>query len=281
MNDQKNRIDQAFGNTPEGFSRRMQSTLAQCQPVRRAAQRKPMRVLAFAAALVLLCGTAAAVLASHGMLWWMDNRWQYIQQYNPDLYAQIRRSLQQDIQQLDLDGDGMLTVTVQDAAWLQDQAFIAIQAVCDQGKYEMHPYYNFDVDGGLSDNPLANEESDHYLHWLWTEKGFGLPKDVMLDSTKQLLVFYGDQVFVGSPDGPELLGAYDVLRADDGNTVLFALEYDRKSFESKEVITAIEQYTDKDGYLTLCYPYEARLFANDTFGPAITQGCVNFKIKVQ
>lgn len=167
----QNDIDRAFGDTPDSFSRRMERTLNQCANDRRAPRRLTMRTLILAAALVLFCGAAVAMVSAHGLDWWMNNRWLYIQEFNPDLYARIKTSMQKQIDQTDDHPRNNVTVRVQDAAWLSDQAFFAIQAVCDNPDYEMHPEFNFDVDGGLSDDPNANEEDNHYRHWLWTEKG--------------------------------------------------------------------------------------------------------------
>ena len=279
MNNQSN-IDRALGDTPASFSACMQSTLNHCVEARRAPRKPAVRVFALAAALVLFCGAAVAMVSAHGLDWWMNNRWLYIQEFNPDLYAQIKSSLQKEITQTDEQTGDNLTVRVQDAAWLPDQAFFAIQAECDLSDYEMHPEFNFDVDGGLSDDPNANEEDNHYMHWLWTDKGFGLPEDVMDDPAKKLLVYYGTDVYIGTPDGECLMGACDVIKAE-GGSVLVALDFDRSQFETDEVRAAIERYTDAKGYLTLCYPYETRPFADNEFGDVMDQGCITFQVKIR
>ena len=177
-------------------------------------------------------------------------------------------------------GDKPAAVRVQDAAWLADQAFFAIQAVCDNPDYEMHPEFNFDVDGGLSDDPNANEEGNHYRHWLWTEKGFGLPEDVMDNPDKKLLVYYGTEVHIGTPQGEVLMGASDAMKVE-GNSVLIGLTFERAAYETGPVKAAILRCTDAKGYLTLCYPYETRLFANNEFGGIVDHGCVTFKVKIR
>ena len=162
MNLNQSNIDRALGDTPASFSACMQSTLNHCVEARRAPRRLTARTLILAAALVLFCGAAVAMVSAHGLDWWMNNRWLYIQEFNPDLYARIKTSMQKQIEQSDDQPKNNVTVRVQDAAWLADQAFFAIQAVCDNPDYEMHPEFNFDVDGGLSDDPNANEEDNHY-----------------------------------------------------------------------------------------------------------------------
>ncbi len=275
----KNDIDRAIGETPEAFSACLHCTLNRCTQEAPARKKFGARLAVLTFALLLACGAAVAVVSAYGMDWWIDNRWAYIQEYNPSLYSQIKTSLQKNITQTDAQKNNNVTVRIQDAAWLSDRAFIAVQAVCDNSAYEMHPEYNFDVDGGLSDEPNANVEGAHYQHWLWTDKGFGLPEDVMTNPDKKLLVYYGTDIHIGKADGETLIAGYDMIKIED-NTVLFALEYDRSTCETDAVKAAIIQYTDADGYLTLCYPYETRLFVNGDFGDVVDYGCVTFRIKI-
>ena len=102
----------------------------------------------------------------------------------------------------------------------------------------------------------------------------------MADPAKKLLVYYGTDVHIGTPDGECLMGAYDVIKAE-GGSVLVAMEFDRSQFETDEIQAAIARYTDAKGYLTLCYPYETRLFANNEFGGVVDHGCVTFKVKIR
>ena len=139
MNLNQSNIDRALGDTPASFLACMQSTLNHCVETRRAPRRLTARTLILAAALVLFCGAAVAMVSAHGLDWWMNNRWLYIQEFNPDLYARIKTSMQKQIEQTDDQPKNNVTVRVQDAAWLADQAFFAIQAVCDNPDYEMHP----------------------------------------------------------------------------------------------------------------------------------------------
>ena len=280
MNLNQSNIDRALGDTPASFSACMQSTLNHCVEARRAPRKLTARTLILAAALVLFCGAAVAMVSAHGLDWWMNNRWLYIQEFNPDLYARIKTSMQKQIEQTDDQPKNNVTVRVQDAAWLADQAFFAIQAVCDNPDYEMHPEFNFDVDGGLSDDPNANEEDNHYMHRLWTDKGFGLPEDVMDNPDKKLLVYYGTEVHIGTPQGEVLMGASDAMKVE-GNSVLIGLTFERAAYETGPVKAAILRCTDAKGYLTLCYPFETRLFANNEFGGVVDHGCVTFKVKIR
>ena len=280
MNLNQSNIDRALGDTPASFSACMQSTLNHCVEARRAPRKLTARTLILAAALVLFCGAAVAMVSAHGLDWWMNNRWLYIQEFNPDLYARIKTSMQKQIEQTDDQPKNNVTVRVQDAAWLADQAFFAIQAVCDNPDYEMHPEFNFDVDGGLSDDPNTNEEDNHYMHWLWTDKGFGLPEDVMDNPDKKLLVYYGTEVHIGTPQGEVLMGASDAMKVE-GNSVLIGLTFERAAYETGPVKAAILRCTDAKGYLTLCYPFETRLFANNEFGGVVDHGCVTFKVKIR
>ena len=118
------------------------------------------------------------------------------------------------------------------------------------------------------------------MHWLWTDKGFGLPEDVMDNPDKKLLVYYGTEVHIGTPQGEVLMGASDAMKVE-GNSVLIGLTFERAAYETGPVKAAILRCTDAKGYLTLCYPFETRLFANNEFGGVVDHGCVTFKVKIR
>ena len=85
MNLNQSNIDRALGDTPASFLACMQSTLNHCVETRRAPRRLTARTLILAAALVLFCGAAVAMVSAPGLDWWMNNRWLYLQVFNPDL----------------------------------------------------------------------------------------------------------------------------------------------------------------------------------------------------
>ena len=91
MNLNQSNIDRALGDTPASFSACMQSTLNHCVETRRAPRRLTARTLILAAALVLFCGAAVAMVSAHGLDWWMNNRWLYMceEKGNKVLYFQF------------------------------------------------------------------------------------------------------------------------------------------------------------------------------------------------
>ena len=77
-----------------------------------------------------------------------------------------------------------------------------------------------------------------------------------------------------------LMGASDAMKVE-GNSVLIGLTFERAAYETGPVKAAILRCTDAKGYLTLCYPFETRLFANNEFGGVVDHGCVTFKVKIR
>ena len=272
-----NKLDREFGETPQGFHDAMQWTLAQCveTPPRRRMLRVSLRGAILVCLLLLLSGAAlAVVLPRGGMDWWLGGRWGFVQHYEPEVYQKALENRQMEIDQYVVAGS-LVEVCVQEAAWLEDRVYIAISAQCTDDRYEMHPDANMDVDGGLGD--------EHMAHYLWTEKGFDVPEKVMDDPTKQLLLFSDPKLRVGRMDGMELLGAWDVVRGEDG-TIYLMQEFtlDGEGAAWKEAIeNAVTIYTDADGYLPLYMPFYTRAFANDAYGDYVDVGVLAFKVKVR
>ncbi|MBS7301160.1 MAG: hypothetical protein KIG71_09095 [Eubacteriales bacterium] len=93
-------------------------------------------------------------------------------------------------------------------------------------------------------------------------------------------MYYGTEVHIGTPQGEVLMGASDAMKVE-GNSVLIGLTFERAAYETGPVKAAILRCTDAKGYLTLCYPFETRLFANNEFGGVVDHGCVTFKVKIR
>jgi hypothetical protein len=203
---------------------------------------------ALIAALVtaLLLGTAYAVATTYGLQFWNVERI-----YMPDQEAAKKMI---DAEQTAIQGEctnKLVNVTVGQAAWLSEDRFqVTLTAeLRDKSRYELHPLQSLDTDGACisTSEPLPSSENgepveERYESFLWTDKGFGLPRDMMDDPTKQLVLFsegapYSDgTVTIGTADGTALsdYSMYD-LRSADGN-VQMMLEFDLSDMDPEKVV---------------------------------------------
>ncbi len=266
----KEKMDSAFGPTPASFGQAMQRALSQCTvQKKKTARHAPMKAVLIAAALVLACGAALAAVNSYGIDWWFTARWGYMQQLHPEIYKQALNHLQTDIPQECVPQIEGLRVNIAEAACLASEGltYVVIEVENLRPEYELHSSWNMDVDGALGE--------EHDVHWLWTEKGCGVPEEVMDDPEKTLLLYEGTDLYLAGEDddlrqhGGELgfASASDVVRSQDGKTVM-ALECNQE----------LLQYADENGLLHLKLPFSTCTFANDEYGPVVDEGVVEFTI---
>lgn len=230
-------IIKAVGPTPDIFRQRVASTLQGLKEEQKVKKPTLRTALIAAVILALLLGTAYAVVTGYGLQFWNVER-----VYKPNT-EQTDKLLK--AEQTAISGEctnKLVNVTAGQAAWLSDERFqITLTArLLDESKYELHPEQSLDTDGACipTSEPLPVSENgepveERYESFLWTQKGFGLPKDVMDDPSKQLVLFgegdmtSGTVITIGTPDGIPLdcAASMDDLRSPDG-AVQMMLEFD-------------------------------------------------------
>lgn len=315
-------LDQALGSTPPEFSRRIRQTLHTLEeesPVK-----KPVsHILLVAIITVLLVGAACALVITYGQDWYYNNRFTAYQENEPEKHQAIVDSLTTDIPQQS-NAHPWITTTVQDVAWIPQQEMatlsIASRAV-DANQDELHSTFNMDVDGSYTTEPDPDDEESRTVHYLWTEKGFGLPETGMDDSGHRLLLLTDNaDIYIGEQGDAVLpLRSFDTFRSEDG-TVVSVFEFDLSMLDAaaikaryadqtydsdygiseeewqqqiqedmqyllnnaEKTNAAMAANTDENGMLTLRYEYEVTPFANDTFmTDEAVSGQTVFQIKVK
>lgn len=304
----RNDLDHAFDATPQVFAERVDQTL------RNLKEEEPMRKFTLRAALLaalillLLCGIAYAVVSMQGQAWYYENRFYAFREYEPEKYQAIMDNLQTEIPQtLTPDAEGLVRMNVQDCAWVPEHGLFTLSFAAfanDPERYELYSTYMMDVDGGLVDELLpgeTEEEGSHTEHWLWTEKGYGLPEDVMEDPSKQLLlvdandwdIYIGESdtklpamsadAFIGEEGGAIWVWEFDLNRLDAqalSETYMDADVLAQMLEEAEAISAAIAENTDAGGMLSLRIPYRVFRFTDGNFGEP-TPGEVRFEVKTR
>lgn len=310
-------LNSAFKPTPQVFHQRVEQTL--CQLKEEPVKRFTLRTAALTAALVLLLAGIAYAAVQLGQEWYYDTRYTNFKEHKPELHQAIMENLQTDIpQQVSGEAAQLVQVTVQDVAWADEKDVMTLSILAEPktpNDMELHSAWSMDVDGALVGEIDPDDEESRLFHWLWTEKGFGLPEEVMLNPEKQLLLLELDyRTFIGGTEaempshggdsftteaGPVMMvQQYDLSQlVPEGIDAMFAdatapegydeAEYLKTIEETKQTLkdqgkaaaAAILESTDEDGYLTLRQPFQVMTFANNTYGEPV-QGEITFKVKV-
>ena len=311
-------LDRTFPQTPKVFSERIDQTL------RKIKEGKPMkkftaRTVLIAAVITLAVGGIAYAVITLGQEWYYNTRFTAYQQHEPDKHQAIMENMQTDIPQESTGAAaGLVDIKVQDASWAQVKQVFTLSltaGIKDSGKYELHALWEMDGDGYFDPLLVPGDSESRNVHWLWTSKGHGLPKDVMIDPGKQLLLIdLMRDLYIG--ETPTVLPGYsaDVFTTEEG-PVMAVHEYDlkladkaevEKLFQNNEipegideaqfiqdnqqqkerlmlqadaVKQAIEDNTDGEGYLSLRLPYSVIPLINNEFGEGV-EGVAYFKINI-
>ncbi len=311
-------LDKAFPQTPIEFTRRIDQTLRTIKeepPVKKFTTRT---ILIAAAITLTLAGIAYAVL-TYGQEWYYNTRFTAYQQHEPEKHQAIMENMQTDIpQESSGSAAGLVDIRVQDASWAQEKqvfTFSITAEMKDGGQNELHSLWDLDVDGSYDPILIEGDEESRNVHWLWTSKGYGLPKDMMNDPVKRLmLIDLMGELYIG--DTLTALPRYssDVFKEEDG-PVMAVHEYDLKLMDSAEIEKlfldnrkpegmdeaqyrmdnqqqkerlllqaeaakqAIKDNTDGEGYLSLRLPYSVMPFINNEFGEAV-EGAAHFRVYI-
>ena len=312
-------LDKAFPQTPIEFTRRIDQTLRTIKeepPVKKFTART---VLIAAVITIALSGIAFALI-NFGQEWYYNTRFTAYQQNEPDKHQAIMKNMQTDIPQ---ESNGvaarLVEINIQDASWSGEKQVFTLSLTAsakDTGKYELHSLSEMDGDGLYAANIDAGDPDSRNVHWLGTSKGFGLPKDVLTDSGKQLLLIDLEKdLYIGETQS--MLPGYmtDVFTTEEG-PVMAVHEYDLKLADTAEVEKmfrdieipegmdearfildnqqqkerlmlqaeaakqAIEDNTDGEGYLSLRLPYSVIQFSNNEFGETM-EGAAHFRVYIE
>ncbi len=218
-------FDRSFGDTPRVFTSRIDDTLLKLKedvPMKRFTIRTAILV---ALILLLLCGIAYAIVVFQGQEWYYNNRFSAYQEHEPIKHQAIMENLQTDVpQEKSQDTEGLVTMTMQDYSWVKGELFTLSMAARpnDPKEYELHPMMALDTDGLYGGaEPDPDDPESRTEHWLWTEKGFGLPENVMIDSSKKLLLLDFDTsgVLIGDTDVQLPMSSSDTFVGEDGASI--------------------------------------------------------------
>lgn len=310
-------LDRAFPGTPLVFSDRVEQTLHALkeEPMKRFT----LRTAALTAAILLALAGIAYAAIHYGQEWYYDTRYTAYEEHKPEKYKAVMDNLQTGIPQ-EVTGPAAEWVDfhVLDAAWAPDQHVMTISmlaTVKDDKTYEMHTIQEMDTDGATVGRIDPDDEESRMDHWLWTYKGFGLPKDVMIDPQKQLLIIdVWSNILIGDTDVPlphstsdyfttqegpvyanfemdllrltpqEALAGMKFMEVQDGeDPVAHAAMIEKTKkyiIDSGEAsAAAIAANTDENGLLSLRFPFSVQTFQDNAYGEPVP-GELRFKVKL-
>ena len=311
-------LERAFPQTPTGFHQSVEQTLLNLkeEPMKKSA----LRVVMLAALITtLLAGIAYAVI-QYGQEWSFDTRFTNFQNHKPEEYRAIVDGLQKDLPyQVTGPATELVELQVLDAAWAPKKSIATLSLLAfarDEGGYELHDLQEMDTDGALVGRIDPDDEESRMDHWLWTTKGFGLPKDTMIHPEKQLLLINNwGEIFIGESDTALPMGSSDSFTTSDGpvmSVYMFDLDlldsaaidamidlenvpegYDKTEYNNMQKETlrwlkergakaaqAIIENTDDEGFLSLRYLFSVQTFQDNSFGEEIP-GEIRFKVKIR
>lgn len=293
----EDKLDRAFGPTPEAFTNRIDQTLRALEEEKEVKHFMVRTPILVALLLALLCGIAYAVV-TQGQEWYYNNRFTAYQEYDPDLHQAIMEHLQTAPEQ-EQQEDPLVEVVVQDVSWVPEKQRITLSLAArprNGAEIELHPKCNLDADGSYVGpeymEKYSDDEEARAEHWLWTEDGFGPVQEMMRDPSKELYLFELADLRIGSEGGERLLGSgtsWDSFVGED-YAVINVMECQlpwmataRNESESQKQ-SAFEQNLDQQGYLTLSVGYVVTRYVDNDDMALYTGGeerWVSFRIKVQ
>ena len=310
-------LDRAFPGTPQVFSDRVEQTLHALkeEPMKRFT----LRTAALTVAILLALAGIAYAAIQFGQEWYYDTRFTAYQEHEPEKHKAIIDNLQTDLPQ-EVTGPAAewVDLRIQDLSWAADQSVVTLSMVAtvrDEKAYELHSRWEMDTDGALVGRIDPEDEESRMDHWLWTYKGFGLPKDVMIDPAKQLLLIeLSEELFIGDTAAVLPGYSYDVFTTQEG-PVMSVVEYNLDLLDAQKIrgqyqpsivpegmteaehlayidqatqplLTnakaaneAIAANTDENGLLSLRFPFSVQTFQDNAYGEPVP-GELRFKVKL-
>lgn len=261
-------LDRAFPETPQAFSERIDQTLRQIK------EEKPMkkitlRAVLAAALITLLIGGIAYAAISLGQEWYFNNRFTAYQEHEPEKHRAIMDNLTKDILQENRgEAAELVSLKVQDASWSKEQKVLTVSysaQVKDPAKDEMYALWELDQDGLWGSEETEEDDPESRTeHWLFAPHAQGIPRDVMKDPAKRLLLMdYEGEVYIGDSGVMMPMWMSDILSREEG-PVICLQEFDLKQLEDAEIRKNYEnrstpQGWDKADYEKYLRDEEARL----------------------
>ncbi len=260
-------LDRAFPETPQAFSERIDQTLRQIK------EEKPMkkitlRAVLAAALITLLIGGIAYAAISLGQEWYFNNRFTAYQEHEPEKHRAIMDNLTKDILQENRgEAAELVSLKVQDASWSKEQKVLTVSysaQVKDPAKDEMYALWELDQDGSWALQLDPDDPDSRTEHWLFAPHAQGIPRDVMKDPAKRLLLMdYAGDVYIGDSGVMMPMWMSDILSREEG-PVICLQEFDLKQLEDAEIRKNYEnratpQGWDKADYEKYLRDEEARL----------------------
>ena len=294
-----NDLDKAFKPTPDIFKKTLNNTLNNLE------EEVPMKKFTIKTVLIAALITALTIgavyaIVNYGQQWYYENRFSGFKDNCPEVYKDIIESLKSDVKQNNVgEASQMLDIKVQDYAWADNSNIFTLSfaaTALDKSKHELHSTMEIDVDG-----------EDREERWLWTNKGFGLPKDVMADPSKDLILLdvfnQNDKILIGDSEANFPLSSYDIFTNDEG-TVLIYVDIDLNMLNKDEILkafddpikcadsvkymeniadeanNALNKYTNEQGMVKLRLPYSVYSFEkNEIINPV--NGELIFEVKIK
>lgn len=273
-------LDRAFKKTPPQFSHQLQSTLAALQ------DSKPRRlikrgVVILAAVLLSLSGIVYAAIQL-GHEWYYQTQLSLYKVYYPENYQAILKHLVRDVpQQATGPAAAIVDLKVQDYAWVTDRGLASFSftgRLRDTSRAELYSLWEIDLDGaqvGVIDPEDPESRLEHYLR---TPKGFGPPREVMQDPSKQLLLLDFDQpLYIG--DSLHILERTRSHIFTTDESPVMQVEEINLHEQSEEILAIIRRHTNEHGLLRLRLPFAVVPFADNDFGKRIP-GELVFTVKI-
>ena len=276
-------LDNAFPETPELFSRRIDQTLQQIQEGK-PEKKFALRTAILAAAILLLLSGIAYAVINLGQEWYFNHRFTNFQTNHPEKHQAILENLQEPPTQKNQGkASDIIAFQVVDAAWAKGQGVFTLSVSATPiltDKDELHPLGALNGDGCYDAKPNPDDPDIRTEHWLSTEKGFGTPDQVMLHPDKRLLLLdLWDTFYIGDSDTALPMWSSDQFTTRDG-PVMGVFELNGGMMKEQALQEAIKKATTPAGLLPLRFPYKVWTLDNSDLR-MLAEGEVNFQVQTK